>query len=432
MQRLKLPKKLRIAGLYLYCNECKKRYSNDSKVNCSHRLVYQAKIHVPNTKDSTRVKVLAASNIDEAITEIQKFKTFLKETNFNSEPDIELQETPILLTDCMAYYIAYLRNENVYEMHRKERTEGHIKDYIRNFKYYINALNKANVNVENLKFIDITKRETNYFHNYITLELKASNRYYNNMISALRIFTDFITREFRLSYNNPFKDVKKKYVKLRNITVNQSLFQRLISVCSFDNGWAEQGSMKERRNRYRTWMVDSFYLSLYTGGRLDEVTNIRWSDIIYDEHGVPMFINSEDYKFNRAHSDIVSEDDKKGKLFVVFKEFREFLQRIGLEEKRHSNDFIIGAESIESRRTIKENMSKGFTHFKRKAGISEKVSWKNLRKTYITQVNKSQGSETAMVTDHDGMDVVRKHYINKDEVKKRAINEIKIYENLEE
>ena len=309
MQSLKkLPKKSRITGLYLYCNKCKAYYSSDSITNCKcNSMVYRAKIHITGTKKSSKVKTLIAENFEDAIKEFLEFKKSLINSNFNLNSQLIAVHKPVLLTECMAEYMAYLNNEGVPEHMKKTRTIGHLKDYERNFKYYIDALIENGEVVQTLKFLDINAIHVGYLHKYVLNNLNAKNRYYNNIISALRLFTSYIikTHKYENIYSNHFQGVPRRFVNYDPKAVSGVEFYKLIGAVNKENG-AKILKTGERKNYYRDWIVDAFWLGLFTGGRRDEVVYLKWSDIVYDENGQPLHFNSGDNKFNRSNSNIVS------------------------------------------------------------------------------------------------------------------------------
>ena len=83
MEKLKLPKKERPKGLYLYCNGCRRHYSNDSLVKCQcNKLVYKAKIHVSGTKQRIKSEILYANNFTDAFILFKNFKEKLTSNSF--------------------------------------------------------------------------------------------------------------------------------------------------------------------------------------------------------------------------------------------------------------------------------------------------------------------------------------------------------------
>lgn len=55
-------------------------------------------------------------------------------------------------------------------------------------------------------------------------------------------------------------------------------------------------------------------------------------------------------------------------------------------------------------------MSKAFTHFYSLLGKEKSLSFKNLRKTYITLLNNFTNGKADKITGHSGQQVILKHY----------------------
>lgn len=432
MQSLKkLPKKSRITGLYLYCNKCKAYYSSDSIANCKcNSMVYRAKIHITGTKKSSKVKTLIAENFEDAIKEFLEFKKSLINSNFNLNSQLIAVHKPVLLTECMAEYMAYLNNEGVPEHMKKTRTIGHLKDYERNFKYYIDALIENGEVVQTLKFLDINAIHVGYLHKYVLNNLNAKNRYYNNIISALRLFTSYIIKTYKYEniYSNHFQGVPRRFVNYDPKAVSGVEFYKLIGAVNKENG-AKILKTGERKNYYRDWIVDAFWLGLFTGGRRDEVVYLKWSDIVYDENGQPLHFNSGDNKFNRSNSNIVSNEEKKIKQFQIYDDFKAFLDRVGYDKYKNSDNYVLAPETAYKRETMIDLISKAFTQFLSKTDIKVKLEFKNLRKTFSTSVRMQYGDHAHYITSHGGLSVMDKHYIDKSDVQKKMRKGFKIFEN---
>jgi hypothetical protein len=82
--------------------------------------------------------------------------------------------------------------------------------------------------------------------------------------------------------------------------------------------------------------------------------------------------------------------------------------------------FIIASDK--NRKTVYDLITKGFTHFKRVAGIEDEKCFKDLRTTYTTGLQKQYGDYdlTAIITDHTTSEVVKKHYIAQIEMAKKV------------
>lgn len=176
-------------------------------------------------------------------------------------------------------------------------------------------------------------------------------------------------------------------------------------------------------------MKDAFWLSLYTGGRSSDIVELRWCDIVYDATGKPMCFNSSDDKFNRSHNHLVTEDERKIKQFMIYEEFKEFLELIGHQKYKHSNQFVLAPKTAIKRETMAGTISKAFTQFMSKTDIKEKFVFKNLRKTFSTNVRCQFGDLAHHITGHEGIGVMDKHYADKSLAQNKMRNEFKVFEN---
>ena len=106
----------------------------------------------------------------------------------------------------------------------------------------------------------------------------------------------------------------------------------------------------------------------------------------------------------------------------VIPELRKVLnEECDFEALEGEEEFIIAPEL--SRTNVKNIITKGFTHFKRVAGIDDRKCFKNLRITYISRHQMEYGDIglTATISDHTNEEVVRKHYTSQiDAIKKSA------------
>jgi lipoate-protein ligase B len=64
-------------------------------------------------------------------------------------------------------------------------------------------------------------------------------------------------------------------------------------------------------------------------------------------------------------------------------------------------------------RDVEELISKAFTHFWGKAGITRKSTFKSLRKTYVTELTKSIGKK-ALFVKHSSIMTAIKHYLGQE------------------
>src|SRR5688572_2876787 len=91
----KLPKKDRPKGLYLYCNSCKRKYSEQNKISCRcPELVYKAIVHVTGTRNTVKSKVFHTTDFQKAVNEFHSFKAELQKNGFQKVPIHKEQFVP--------------------------------------------------------------------------------------------------------------------------------------------------------------------------------------------------------------------------------------------------------------------------------------------------------------------------------------------------
>ena len=414
---LRLPNKNRISGLFLYCNKCKKHYSNDSFLiknkdcNCwdNGTLVYKAKIHVPGTRHQVKCKVLNANNFHEALTEFLNFKTEIEKNNYQETEPIEVVCKPELVIDCMAFYIAYLRNEDVPSHKKKTRTEDHIKEVERYFKYFITAITKKKIDVTLLQISQINDSIVGILHEYLDEELHYKNKTYNKFMGLFRTFMSFNNEKYGYNLQNPFNKVSKQIGEMKIETITKKEFESLLSSIGPGNGISKL-STNEKKNVYKPWLKDAFKLGLFTGRRREEIVMIKFSDISLDGNEELSYIESNHFKINRAFN--FNDESKRIVKIPINKRLKELLYELGYEKNKGKDIYILAPDETMKRETMMDLISKAFTHYYGQLGTGRKLQFKSLRKTYISSAYKMYGEKARIITRHSGIDVMQKHYID--------------------
>ena len=165
-------------------------------------------------------------------------------------------------------------------------------------------------------------------------------------------------------------------------------------------------------------MPTAFKLGAFTGLRLDELAQIKYSDIKLKD-GVWVLEAAN----NKANKLIGKKANRRYYLLPLIPELKKVLEdECGLEQHKGLDKYIIASEI--GRTTVKDIISKGFTHFKRLAGIDENKCFKDLRSTYESRHRAEFGDNglTSIVSDHSNESVVDKHYTAKIEAAKKSIN----------
>ena len=122
MEKLKLPKKERPIGLYIYCNKHKVYYATDSQIKCKcEKLVYKAKIHVPGSAKECKTRILGTLDFDEACIML---KSFRKELSENSFKDIIISKKSDMFTrNQMELFLEWYDNKNESDCHNTYKEE---------------------------------------------------------------------------------------------------------------------------------------------------------------------------------------------------------------------------------------------------------------------------------------------------------------------
>lgn len=155
---------------------------------------------------------------------------------------------------------------------------------------------------------------------------------------------------------------------------------------------------------YRNYLVQGFKLSLLTGGRREEVVDLKWSNIFMYVRGVKFF------KIRNIKVELLTAEDY-WKYISINTDLMNLLLKLGYHDKKQTDDFILFPERQILKKTIMNDLSKGFTHYKKMANIDKKVSFKNLRKTYLSWVNAVMNKDTCILSSHSTYEILERYYI---------------------
>lgn len=414
MKDLKIPVKYRRPGLYVYCNKCK-RYSTaedgllKKSPNCDHppeKQVFKLKVHVAGTRRVCRTKVLNTRDIKEVDKLRTAFIELLEQNNYDLSKINSIDESTgdrNLLTYQMDKYLDFITTGGTYDYEAERKLNNKtVKDYERHFRYFIQSID-GYVNPHKIRVDGITKEHISAFHKYIKKKT-PSPKTYNNIMGSLRALYNHLINYERFKIDNLFTEVPHQTVYYDPVIFSKEEFDKVMSSTTYNNGYDNIW----KRNLYRDWLPTAFKLGLYTCLRLEELVYLKYSDILNID-GV-LLIQAENHKANELLR-IKDTKNKRIKRIPVIEELKKVLnEECNYEQNIGSNKFIIAPEL--TRVTVHGNITKGFTHFKRIAGIDENKCFKDLRKTYITKMESGYGMKlSSIISDHSNDEVVKKHYL---------------------
>jgi integrase len=167
-------------------------------------------------------------------------------------------------------------------------------------------------------------------------------------------------------------------------------------------------------NLYKSWLKHAFKLGLYTGGRSEDIVQLKWNDIIQDAKGNFDTLKTIDYKIDRANSHRTSKNERFEKYFTITKELGDLLKEMGYDLYKGCEKFIIAPEDNLKRSTIAALISRAFSHYYKQLNTEKEIKFKNLRKTYITSALSQFGESSTALTNHRTIAMSDKHYHDKE------------------
>ena len=402
MNKLMLPKKPH-KGLKIFCKTC--RVDNPK---CRHyiRQVYRVRIHIPGNSNSVKTKILDATNYNEAVIECIDFEKELKSNGYERTiVSISETSTDYGIGDAVVKYREYLSGESKFAHLKKNVSQGHIDECVR-FCWKLVENVALTKNIKRTRPTDIKIEDVSNFYKWA--EEYYSDRTFNKCFIALRAFFEFLIEVENIEMKNPFRKFVPKSVTPSSIDIiTEDEFNQVLAAVDTFNPFITLGGKGEKKNLYKPYLKDGFKLFLLTGGRREEVVDLKWSDIYSTPQGVKLFI-IDNLKVNR-----IKKDNKDRKKYIAINiDLEEFLIELGMNEKIGKNEYILLPERDRSSKTLMNDLSKGFTHFKIGAGITKDISLSNLRKTYLTWHHQILGDDTGLVSSHSTTQVLEKYYLD--------------------
>lgn len=415
---MKTLKYKKFTGLHIVCKKCNRHIevSQTPYKGCNHpleRQKYKAIVHINGGRKTRDLKSL---DYDEAVKELLEFKSELsnpiKLINLNAQPEIKYE----LFTDFMYMFGDWLENVGIPRHEQKIRSPKHIKETIG----YINKLGgfllKNGYDLGKLTIYQIDKFMLGKYYEYLEETIK-SNSTFNHNLRALKSFYNFLTGEKELGIPNVPKKMKLKYENPNPTSISDEDFLKLLSVIT-EKDSIEILKSGVKKNRFRPYTKDGIELCAYTGMRLEEVTSLKYSDIVVDSNGELECVIGTDLKFERAHNWDKTKATKS--VYIpISKELEDLLIKLNYKENLGVDKYLIAGDDGIDRKTLAKQLSHSFTFYRKKAELSDTFSIKHLRKTFLTKLH-LQTRLTESMGYQKTASVVLKNYIDKKAVVKEA------------
>ena len=349
---------------------------------------------------------------------INELNTMIRKRITGKEPQKKLRKPverkPLEWEHCKELYVNYLYNIDIPKHKQRNRDLNYVKGvemYLRRFEEFVQS-----PAIENriTKVTQITDKVVGKYFEFVE-ETTSSNASFNHHFRAVRSFYNFLIEERGYTIANPFKKVALRYEGTLPKSISKAEFDRLLEIISLEDSILEY-KPGVRKNMYRPYLKYAFRLTLLTGRRTEEIVSLRWNNIQCDANNEPLYIESIDLKANRQAN--FNQAQRNKTVFIpVIPQLKALLYEMGFELLRNTSMYLIAPKDPSSRKTIMNNLSKGFTFYYKKLNTGKDISLKHLRKTYLTHLQIITGNAIG-VSGHSSEDVLDNHYIDKIEIAK--------------
>lgn len=415
IRKMSILKYKKFTGLHIVCKVCNKlvEVSQTPYKGCKHPINRQKYKAIVKINGSRKTRDLKAVGYNEAVKELLAFRDEL------SNPKIETLEPKVeytLLTDFIMMYSDWLENVDVPKYEQKLRSSKYIKETIGYLLKFGEFLKSKGQNLEKLTIYQIDKFMLGAFYEHLENTI-TSPATFNHNLRAIKNFYNFLVTEKELLIVNIPKKMKLKYESPNPTSIADQDFKALLEKITPENSIQVLKS-GVKKSRFRPYTKSGIELCAYTGMRLEEVTSLKYSDIVTDDSGELLSLIGTDLKFERAHN----WDNTKAKKVVyipISPELRDLLVRLDYKKNIGIDKYLIAGDENISRSSLAKQLSHSFTFYRRRAELGDDFSIKHLRKTFLTKLHLQTGLTESMGYQKTSS-VVLKNYIDKREVAKEA------------
>jgi len=356
--------------------------------------------------------------------EIEKYDPN-KENNQPTDKDITIGTA-------IEFYEKFLRNENVPEHRQHNRNPRWLKD-----NYAILDVLKVCIGKDTPIRL-ITDSHAGKYYTFVINKKKKDGK----TITSYRYnaYVDCVSRFFEFLVNadypckNPFKHIERRSSKTKPKMALMEEYHQVLDkidngnhICSIHYNTRAQSPRVLNKNMYRPWLKTAIKLALLGGGRrAEELVMLKWIDVLpYKETGELLggLLSYNDYKVERILNKKLG-DEKEPIEIPITPQLATLLLEIGWKEKKGKDEYII-APQITNRAYVNNSMCKGFKHYYLQIeNPRPKISFKSLRKTYITYLKAISGDRAKEITGHTTDKIIGDHYEDSLLINKRVVEHL--------
>jgi integrase len=398
-------------GLKVYSTKEKKWY-NDSTISNSNYPEYQHYKSSVTDGNRTRVKTHKTRVFDEALVIAIEFKRDIKKgiNNIKTSNPYEVEVNSISIKDSANLYLNFKHNINVPSQLHKELSKSHLSHIKCTIKGFIQSLEKKGFNCNAIPIAELNDYHVSHWYDYITENYKKGG--WRTLLKILNAWVNYLIKHHNLSMANPFSKVVFEVVEHEIKAITKNEFDEVIKAIDTKNPYKYLGGKgKERKRMFRPYLADGFKLGLMLGLRREELVTLQWNDLKFNQDSNELIIVTDNLKVERS-----TGKKYKKKYIPVYPQLKSLLDEMGFDELKGSCTYILHPLRGSLRtQTMMDALSKGFSHYYKQAFPDrETIMFKVLRKTYLSYLNKAVGDNMIDLSSHSGMEVVQRHYLDKE------------------
>jgi integrase len=403
MNKLKKPK---FTGMKIYCTTCCR-----DNPSCKHynKHVYRIRLHVKGSTKAVRSKTLSTRDYDQAVDEAIAFRKEMIKCDFKFKDKKMASGIKIVnhtLVTAILKYDQYLAGKHEFVHLRKFVSDSHRKEIVRFCVYFADAVKKTD-DITKLPIGVISQQHVASFYQWS--EERFAPKTFNKVMSSLKSFFRFLIDVEKIKMDNPFAMyITKGAIKRQVQTLSKEEFINILNAIDLADPIAYLGK-GVKKNMYYPYLKNAFRLFLLTGGRREEIVELKWSDIMVTVQHVRFFqvANRKVEKQRIAKNSTLTTSNK---YFPINADLQTLLNELGFEKYKGENQYILCPDRTVSTTTIMNWISAAFTHYRKAANIEKEVSLDELRKTYLTWMNVVMNSDTKVLSSHTSDSVLQTHY----------------------
>jgi integrase len=363
---------------------------------------YESRIWNPALKRVGIKKVWNTADLSQAIRLHLDFKEQYLLANFNKSKKPLSKKYPSLIIPCAGLYEAFL-NDNpdlVPPQKAKNRSKKYIQLSVMYLSRFLENLKNQGCQLSHTEANIIDDTHVSVFYedmheSFDNGEFAAAT--WNKTFKACQYWYDYLLELGIVDYN-PFRGVRLKTEYTDPPFATLSELNTLLSIITPENGSGQKGSNFQTVNHFRDWFKTYIIISVFVGGRRDQMTSLRWTDWQGD------YIKLTNSKVDKAKNE-------KGNIVYIYvhPELAEALSQL-YKSVNDDHQYIL-VPDWENRTSLKQFVTKAFKHFWTKTGINKHLTLHNLRHTYINALYNMLGEDGFSV--HNKKETAIRNYLSK-------------------